>query len=349
MVPIRILFRKAPADYLLATEEVITRAVGLNISPPTLRVNVFDPPAVLVGYSQDVYEEVNLEEAVKLGFHVNRRPTGGGAILMYEDTPGWEIWLPASMLSTIGVEQMYVELSKIPLTALEYLGVKGAKLRGKNDIEVHGRKISGTGLYMDSGGVLFCGTMLLDFNAKLMLKLLKLPVEKISDKDIKVFEERLITLKEILGFKPAVKDVLEAFKKAVREVLNASVIEGDLNEWEVKELQSVIEKYRSHEWIYGLRFTLDKSFTKICKYKTPAGLLRIHLKLFENTVEQVIITGDFFSYPQNALNELEAQLKWIHVDDIPHYVLKFDSSVKIPGLTLRELADLIKKCVESSG
>ncbi len=343
---VRALFHKASADFLLSLEEVITRAVGIGVSPPTIRVNIFNPPAILVGYNQDVYEEVNVEEALKLRFSINRRPSGGGTIIMYEDTPGWEIWLPLSALSRLSIEQIYMELAKIPLTTLKHLGIEGARLRGKNDIEVKGRKISGTGLYMDSGGVMFCGTILLDFNTKLMLNVLKLPVEKISDKDIKSFEERIITAKEILGFKPTISDVVEAFRKATSDILGVNVVDGDLNKWEVEELQKIIEKYRSNDWIYRYRSTSGKTFTKICRYKTSAGLIKIHIKVFEDIVEQMLLTGDFFAYPPDAIHELEAQLKWIHIDDIPDLITKFRDRIDIHGLSIYELANLIKSCVK---
>ena len=66
-----------------------------------------------------------------------------------------------------------------------------------------------------------------------MLKLLKLPIEKISDKTIRDFKERLITIKEILGYKPSLNEISKAFK----EVLKLDITDGDLNEWERKELE----------------------------------------------------------------------------------------------------------------
>jgi len=342
----RGLFHRAPADFLLASEEVLTRGVGLGLSPPTVRVNIFDPPAVLVGYNQDVYEEVNVEEAMKLGFSVNRRPSGGGAILMYEDSPGWEIWLPQSLVEGLDIGQIYVELAKIPLIALRYLGIENARLRGKNDIEVGGRKISGTGLYIHARGRTFCGTVLLDFNTRLMLQLLRLPIEKMSDKDVETFEKRIVTAREILGSKPSVRDVLEAFRRAVGDVLKVEVADGDLNEWELGELQRTVEKYRSSNWIYGYKATDGRTFTKICKYKTAAGLLRIHVKVFENILEQILLTGDFFAYPSTAIHELEANLKWIAVDDVHQKVIEFADRMTIHGLSIYELANLIENCIK---
>ncbi len=344
----RFIFSKASDDFLLATEEVLTRGVGIGESPPTVRVNIFHPPSVLIGFNQDVYEEVRVDVAKELGLRINRRPTGGGTIIMNEDTPGWEIWMPKKLLGSSDISSMYSELIRVPLRAFHLLGVHKARFRPKNDIEVDGRKISGTGIYVDSDGVLFCGTVLLDFDVKLMLKVLKLPIEKISDKEIKSFEERITTVKRELGYKLQVDDVVRAFKTAVSEVLNVEPVDGELNEWELKELDEIINKYRSHEWIY--EFRKGSGYGGVCTFKTTAGLLRVHVKTFEGVIESVMITGDFYTYPNTLINDIEARLKWVPVDDVVKVledVAREKPEYKIHGLSLTELANYIVSCCRS--
>ena len=43
--------------------------------------------------------------------------------------------------------------------------------------------------------------------------------------------------------------------------------------------------------------------------KTPGGLLEIYLALAGNTIEHIMITGDFFSTTKD-INLLESSLKW---------------------------------------
>ncbi|MEM1983246.1 MAG: lipoate--protein ligase family protein [Sulfolobales archaeon] len=347
MVIWRFIFHRAPDDFLLATEEVLTKGVGSGNSPPTVRVNVFDPPSVLIGFNQDVFEEVRVEAAKELGYRINRRPTGGGAIIMNEDTPGWEMWLPRNVLGTYDISTMYSELIKIPLKAFHYLGITNAKFRPKNDIEVGGRKISGTGIYVEYDGVLFCGTVLSDLNVELMLKVLKLPIEKISDKAIKSFEERITTVKRELGYKPHISEVINSFKKAVKDVLNVDVVDGELNDWELKELQEVINKYRSNEWVY--EFRRGEGYSKICTYKTPAGLIRIHAKVFEGVIESILLTGDFYTYPNTLVNEVEARLKWTPIDGVAEVLEELSRNDKyvIHGISFKELTKYIVDCCSS--
>jgi len=341
MVKWRFLFERAPATYILATEEVITESVGRGKAPPTVRVNIFDPPAVLVGRHQCLEAEVNLEEVKKLGFDVNRRCTGGGAILMYEGAPGWEIWIPEELPGLpSSIEERYAYLSRVPVRFFEILGVK-ARYRPKNDVEVGGRKISGTGMWSEKGGLLFCGTILLDFDVKRMLRVLKLVPEKISDKLIKSFEERVTTVKRELGRKPSLDEICLAFKKAVEELFNVELVDGKLNDWEMNKLKEVIKKYEDPSWVY--RPGEPKGVSSVFVKKTRAGLFRIYVKKLRNTIESVFITGDFFVYPQRAIYDLEATLKWTVAkpDTIREKVLRVFKNAEILGMKTEELADLL--------
>jgi lipoate-protein ligase A len=59
------------------------------------------------------------------------------------------------------------------ITALAMLGLK-ADFRPRNDIEINGKKISGTGGTESDDAFLFQGTMLVDFDVNTMLKALRI-------------------------------------------------------------------------------------------------------------------------------------------------------------------------------
>lgn len=345
----RFLYHRASQSFILASEEVVTRSVGEKRAPPTARLCIFDPPAVLVGFGQDVFEEVNVEIARGLGFEIGRRPTGGGAIVMIgEQTPGWEIWLPRDFPGLPNsIDGIYRFLAQVPIEALRYLGID-ARFRPKNDIEVGGRKISGTGLYTDGKGVMYCGTILLDLDVELMLKLLRIPVEKVSDKIVGEVSRRIVTFRELAGYVPSIERVREALRHGVEAVLGLELEEGDLNEYEKQLLREIEPRYRSEEWVYNFRRA--EGFDRVCTYKTGAGLLRIHVKVVGNTVTQIMLCGDFFAYPPRAALDLEAYLKHAPVDSLAEEVQKFfeESGASIHGLSPRELGELIEKCCRSS-
>jgi len=345
----RFLFHEAPSDFLLATEEVLTKSVGRGLAPPTIRVNIFNPTAVLLGRHQIVEEEVNLEAIERYGLDLNRRCSGGGTIIMDKDTPGWEVWIQEDLPGLPkDLEERFEYLSSPILKLFDLIGVK-ASFRPKNDIEVQGRKISGTALYTDSGGLMFCGTVLLDFNIRRMLEVLKLAPEKISDKMISSFEERITTVKREAGAVPNIEQLIKAFRRAFEETFHIKTEEGDLNDHETELLENMIQRYRNREWIYGKGPSkgVMQTYTK----KTPGGLIRIHVKMTRGVIENVLITGDFFAYPPRLVYDLEASLKWVRAEpsEIKTAVIRTFKQVRgeILGITPEELAELIYNATSS--
>jgi len=69
----------------MAIDEAIFAFTGKKNSLPTLRFYQWKPAAVSIGYSQDINEELNLEECRRLKIDVVRRWTGGGAIFHQDE------------------------------------------------------------------------------------------------------------------------------------------------------------------------------------------------------------------------------------------------------------------------
>ena len=81
----------------MGLDEVLTRRAGQGLSPPTLRFLRFAPDAALVGYHQEVERELRLCYCQEQGIDINRRLTGGGAILFQSSALGWELIEQASL------------------------------------------------------------------------------------------------------------------------------------------------------------------------------------------------------------------------------------------------------------
>src|SRR3989304_4011077 len=95
---------------------------------------------------------------------------------------------------------------------LRHLGLR-AYFRPRNDIEVHGRKISGTGGTELSGAILFQGTILVDFDVDEMLRALRIPTEKLQEKEIESVKERVTCLKWELGLTPTLSQIKASLQK----------------------------------------------------------------------------------------------------------------------------------------
>lgn len=148
----------------MALDYIILKLRSKNLVPDTIRLLRFKPPAVLVGYHQDVEHEVRLEYVAIKGIDVNRRITGGGAIYFDESSVGWEIIASKKSIPKYrSIEELFEIMCRGAIRALKILGVN-ASFRPKNDIEINGRKISGTGGTEYGDAMLFQGTLLENFD-----------------------------------------------------------------------------------------------------------------------------------------------------------------------------------------
>lgn len=322
----------------MALDQVILNARSSNRVPNTVRFLQFSPHCVLVGYHQSVELEVEENYCREHGIEINRRITGGGNLYWDESQLGWEIYAPKN---TPGIprrlEDMYRLMCESVVAGLDRLGVK-ASFRPTNDIEVGGRKISGTGGTEMGDIFLYQGTLLTDFDVDTMLNALKLPIKKLEDKQVDSFKQRVICLKEVLGCLPPMKEIKAALAAGISEVLGITLEPGGLTEAEQTALERELIRFRSEDWIRGMRIIPQANDLRVAEYKTRGGLIRVSLRLDRNRqcIKSAFITGDFFAYPARSIMDLEAALKnsSCQPDDILKTVRQFfiNHKVNIPGV-----------------
>src|SRR5208337_1451823 len=234
----------------MALDDVMVELKGRGATPNTIHFLQFRPKAVLVGFHQSVQEEIRTEYCRDNGIEVNRRITGGGAILFDETQLGWEVICDKSFFGLkLPTGRLFKSLCDPVVTALRILGVKSG-FRPRNDIEVNGRKISGTGGTESYGAFLFQGTMLIDFDVDTMLKSLRIPVEKLKAKEIESIRERVTCLKWELGLVPPLETIKKAIVIGFEEHLGIRLEPGDLTLAERKLLKAKLKFYESSEWIH---------------------------------------------------------------------------------------------------
>ena len=82
------------ASFGLAADECMAHRVGAGASQPTLRLYTYRSSCALVGRFQNTDNEINLAYCEANGIPLNRRPTGGGAIIMGKDQLGIALCIP---------------------------------------------------------------------------------------------------------------------------------------------------------------------------------------------------------------------------------------------------------------
>jgi len=232
----------------MAIDEAMLNLRSRGLVPNTLRIYRFKPSAVTIGYFQRIKDAVNLDFLREAGIQYTRRITGGGSV--YHDTNGeltYSVVLPVEGALTDVLESYRVICSGL-VYALERLGVK-AEFAPINDVVVQGRKISGSAQTRRAGHLLQHGTLMYATDLDTLEKALVAPREKLESKGVKSIKERVITLKHVLGevdIEALVKALLEGFSKA----LNAEIVLDELSDKELEEASRIVEKYKSHEWIF---------------------------------------------------------------------------------------------------
>lgn len=298
------------ASFGLAADEIVTRRQGTGASPPTLRLYTYRSHCALVGRFQRVGSEIQLDFCRANGITVNRRPTGGGAIIMGANQLGVAIMLPerAEARSYDRTRELFQRFSGGILEALVALGV-AAEYRRKNDVEIHGRKVAGLGIYFDpAGGLLFHASLLVDLDIALMLRVLRTPFEKISDKEISTVAERITTVRRETGQALSMAEIRELVRQAYARSLGIRLEVGEFSPGELAEIAALEQKrYATQEWFEREPVTPDAIGS--ATLKTEGGLLSAHLTLAGEIIKAIYLSGDFFC-DDRVIAGLERALKW---------------------------------------
>lgn len=322
------------------------------MSPDTLRFQHF-PPSAIIGRHQILDREVDLEWCAGHDVAIARRMTGGGAIVMGPGLLGWELVLSRTHLPA-DLGAVTALLCEGLANGLGRLGI-AARYRPRNDIEVEGRKISGTGGYFDGATLVFQGTVLVDLDPVLLTKALRLPAHKLGKRGLDTLADRIIDLKTLLGTPPPLPAVIEAVTAGLAGALRREPVFASLLPEEEAEAAAI------HETEIGLdRFVTGEDDhlppegrTVARRVATPGGTLDLAVKLRDGaeTVEQVMIAGDFFISPPRIVADLETHLRYRRLDQLAMAAREFLASHRatLLGMTIDDLAAAFHSLGENEG
>ncbi len=292
----------------LAVDDTLPQSVARNNSPPILHLYTF-VPSVIVGKYQDIEAALRLERCKAHGIEFNRRSTGGGTVIMGPEIValGLGINVDHPRLKK-GVGGVFQSLSLVLLRALAKVGIQGY-FQPKNDLEVNGRKIAGLSAASEADScLLFHTSLLVDFDIALMTDIMNTPVIKLEDKGYNCFSQRMTTVRDELGRKVSVTEMIEAIQNSFEEEFSIRFKEDSPDDWEEKTIRGFIEeRYTQDEWIFSHRH--PRARMGVGQLKTKGGLLEIYLALSGASIESVLVTGDFFSTSED-LHRIENALKW---------------------------------------
>jgi lipoate-protein ligase A len=188
------------------------------------------------------------------------------------------------------------------------LGIQ-SHFQPKNDLEVAGKKIAGLSAAQETEkSLLFHTSLLVDFDIQLMTDIMNTPLIKLRDKGYNCFTQRMTTVREQLGEYVPVEKIMEAIEESFQRGFGIRFKKDEPNEWEEDMIHDLMEeRYTNREWIFSHKH--PRARMGVGHLKTRGGLLEVYLSLSGGSIENVTITGDFFSTSED-ISRLETVLKW---------------------------------------
>lgn len=227
-----------------ALDEVLTERVIAG-SPPVLRFWRWSSPAVIVGRSQSIANEVDLEAATAMGIQLVRRMTGGGAMLLQpHGAITYSLYASEACVAGLNLRQSYEVCDSWVIRGLRSLGVDAHHVP-LNDIACREGKIGGAAQARRRGVVLHHTTLAYDMNPGEMVKVLRIGREKLKDKAVSSAAKRVSPLVNQTGMtrQAIATHLFDFFQRSFG---------GSLSELSDDELQDAerlaASKYANPEW-----------------------------------------------------------------------------------------------------
>jgi len=303
----------------------------------TLRFLRF-PPTALVGRHQALSHEVDVGFCRANGIGLVRRITGGGAIYLDPGQLGWELVIGRTTLGASNLAEVARMICEAAADGLQRLGVDAA-YRPRNDIEVDGRKIGGTGGFFDGDTLFYQGTVLVDMDPQVMVSALRVPRAKLAKRDLDSATQRVVTLRELLGDAcPAMARIQQALVGGLAaglELEPATAMLGPAERDLARELYE--EEIGRDDFVFEIEEPAATPDVLEGEHTGAGGAIRAFLRLqgpARNRIGSALITGDFFVTPPRVVYDLESALRGIFLHEVEDTLDVFFRDAEIDVLSV---------------
>jgi lipoate-protein ligase A len=251
---------------------------------------------------------------------------------------GWELAFHRQTLGVKTLPDLTREICEAAANGISRLGVN-ASFRPRNDIEVDGRKISGTGGFFDGDTLFYQGTVLVDMNPQVMISALRVPQAKLARRKLDSAEQRVVTLRELLGDDtPPLADIQSALTAAFAQRFDLNMTHGALTEEEQAQAEILFrEEIGTDEFVSEIEEPAAARGALAGRHTSPGGTISTYLRLegpIQNRVRAALITGDFFITPPRIILDLESRLRGVYLDDLPAVIEAFFEETAVEVLSV---------------
>lgn len=257
----------------LALEEWLLRRVGADECIMYLWQN---KRTVVIGRNQNPWSECLVSQLESEGGQLARRLSGGGAV--YHDLGNLNFTFLVQAENYDVLRQ-----SEVILHALRVFGIE-AKLSGRNDIEVEGKKCSGSAYYRSGRQCYHHGTLLVELDIEDMSKYLCVDPSKLSSKGVSSVRSRVVNLQRISP-ELTVEKLKRQLAESFAEVYGLSSETFWLGDADFSESQDF---FASEGW----RFGASPSLSAEIKERFSWGDLRLCFELEQGKVSDIQVFSD---------------------------------------------------------
>jgi lipoate-protein ligase A len=243
-----------PADgnFNMAVDEVLLDFVSQSSTTPItfLRFYQWKEPTLSIGYSQKARKVVDFTFCKSRGIQIIRRPTGGKAVLHDQELTYSLVSNDVEYFPIHDISGTYQLIAEALSSGLKKMGIQtvlagsisriGSNFRDQSypqfacfavanhhEILWKNRKLIGSAQRRTQQGFLQHGSVLIEFDSKLLAGALGLP-------QLAEIESRVATLRECLGYKPQVLEIIPhfilGFARRFGVIIEKSILDEQLTE-----------------------------------------------------------------------------------------------------------------------
>lgn len=307
----------------IATEEYLLKNFAEDIF-----IIYRNEPSIIVGKHQNTIAEINLQYVNEKSLPVIRRLSGGGTV--YHDLGNINY-----TFITNGSEGNMVDFKKHTQPIIDVLHSLGidARIGGKNDIRVEGKKISGNAEHIFKNRVLHHGTLLFNSNLDELNESIRINPNTYEDKAVKSIRSVVANISEYIksdiSLDQFMISIVNHIKKQFQDSVDFLFTTNDIN-----AINHLIQtKYSTWEWNFGY----SPSYILNNQVIIDNNIMEIWLSVDNGIIGEIKLSGNLIN--DGDIEYSEKQLVGCSHDiaEVKHRLIKIDSFKRLSEKSIEKV------------